>query len=80
MAEDPGFTSLRNAFTQAKVGSDSDLDYEETSAAVAAITIKQLHVTYKTGNEYLRLDRLYEALQKCGTVKVFEFRGQGRRI
>jgi hypothetical protein len=78
MAEDAGFASLRDAVAQAKVGTDSDLDFTEAQTVAAGKLIKQLHVAYKSGNEYLRLDKFYKALQACGEVEVFEFRGRGR--
>lgn len=78
MVEDSGFASLRQAIAQAQVGTDADVDYVETETIVATIAVKQLNIIYKSGNEYLRLDRFYEALQRCGKVEVFEFRGRGR--
>lgn len=43
----------------------------------AALLTKLLLVRYKGGNEYLALDKLYEALQEVGKVTAFVFRGRG---
>lgn len=77
MPEGSGFAKLRDALNKAKVGTESDLEFAKTPVVVAALSIKQLHVTYKSGNEFLQLGVLYEALQECGEVNAFEFRGRG---
>jgi hypothetical protein len=78
MASRTGFAALGEALKQAQVDTDADLELTESSAMAGAIVpIKQLHASYRSGNEYLRLDTLLCALGDVGTVKVFEYRGRG---
>jgi len=77
MTKDLGYALLRDAINQAKSDIDSDLDYKEKLGNPGGIPTKQLVVTYKTGNEYFRLDSLYQALQNCGAVRALEFNGRG---
>jgi hypothetical protein len=76
MAPTP-YDALRIAIKAANVNGDADFAYSERTAAIAAVTVKQLHVEYKSGNEYLRLDRLIAALSECADLQLCEYRGRG---
>ena len=69
--------ALRDALSQARVGTGGELELIESSATASISVVSQLHVYYRSGNEYLRLDVLLRALGSVGTVKVFEYRGRG---
>jgi hypothetical protein len=69
------FNGLRAALKKAQVGTDGELEFAEASETVGIMVIKQLHASYRAGEEYMRLDTLLEELRTLGTVKVFEFRG-----
>jgi hypothetical protein len=69
---------LRKAIESAMVGQDVDLQFNEHSVTIATLTVPQLRVSYQSGNEYMRLDRLLDYLRSVGTVEAFEFRGRGR--
>ena len=77
VAENNRFESLRTALEKAQVGTDGELELTESSAMAGIKAIKQLHASYRAGNEYLRLDTLLDELRAAGAVKVFEFRGRG---
>lgn len=77
MAESTGLPSLREAVEHAQVGTEGVLEFSERLKIAGSNVAKQLHVSYQSGNEYLRLDTLLAALQQAGTVKVFEYRGRG---
>lgn len=77
MAGSSGYQALRKAVLQAKVGTDAELEFEETTVLVAALAVKQLRVTYLSGNEYLSLVNLQEGLEHAGELKAFEYRGRG---
>lgn len=77
MANGSTLQAIRAAFEQAQ-GDGGVYDFTEHSAVAGISLIRQLHVTYRSGNEYLRLDTLLEGLAAVGTVQVFEFRGRGR--
>ncbi len=71
------FNSLRKAIERAQVDTGGKLDFQRKTVAVAGITAEQLIVSYISGNEYLRLDRLIENLNEVGQVSLFEYRGRG---
>lgn len=71
------YKRLRNAICTANVNGGAVLDFTKQVVCVAAVPIKQLHVSYKSGNESLRLDQLLEQLDAVGKVEVFEYRGRG---
>lgn len=72
------YDALRVAIEAANVNGDADFAYCEKPDAIGAVTVKQLHVEYKSGNEYLRLDKLIAALSECGDFQLCEYRGRGR--
>ena len=68
------YAHLRQAVEAANVNHECSFDLQEHVEQVGGQPVTQLIVSYRSGNEYLRLDRLLENL---GTVRVFEFRGRG---
>ena len=68
---------LRDAIETSNVNGDAVFAFSEKPALSAAVTLKQSHVEYKSGNEYLRIDRLIAALNECGDFQLCEFRGRG---
>lgn len=79
MAANTKLDALRGAFQNAQVEADGEYEFTESSEMLGINVVKQLHVSYRSGNEYLRLDLLLQALGKVGTVVVFEFRGRGQQ-
>ena len=77
MDEISKFDGLQAALKKAQVDTGCELELTELSAMAGINAIKQLHVSYRAGNEYLRLDTLVDELRAIGAVKVFEFRGRG---
>jgi len=73
------YKALREAISDAQVGTDGHLDFIEKSEVVASVTIRQLFVTYASGNEFLSLSRLQTNLIRIGNLSNFEYRGRGRK-
>jgi len=71
------YRQLRDAVRAANLNQDANFTFREEAAPAAARPIMQLHVSYDSGNEYLRLDQLLDQLRRVGAVQVFEFRGRG---
>ena len=71
------YDALRDAIKAASVNGDANFAFSEQTASIATVTVKQLHVEYKSGNEYLRIDKLITALSKCGDFQLCEYRGRG---
>lgn len=74
---DEVYQAMRAAVADAQVGSDGQLDYRETSEIVGPVLIRQLVVTYVSGNEVLSLMRLQTTLSNIGKLAHFEYRGRG---
>jgi len=68
---------VKQAFHDANVNHDCKFRFELTHKTVAALTIAQCIVQYDSGNEYIRLDRLFEKLKAAGKIDLIEFRGRG---
>ena len=77
MAPTTPYDALRGAIKAANVNGDADFAFSEQTAPIGAVTVKQLHVEYKSGNEYVRIDRLIAALSECGDFQLCEYRGRG---
>lgn len=76
MAPTP-YKTIRDAIITANVNGDANFAFSEKTVAIAAVTVKQLHVEYESGNEYLRIDKLITALSECGDFQLCEYRGRG---
>ena len=68
---------LKQAFELATTGNGAEYDFRESSATVGGVAGELLLVEYRSGNEYIRLDILLDALRKLGKDADIEFRGRG---
>lgn len=75
--EDSFVTAAKQAFREANVGDDCEFEYKAATYMAAAVKITQCGVSYKSGNEYLRLDILLQALGSYGRIDMVELRGRG---
>lgn len=69
---------VQQAFHEANVCHDCVFRFETRSVVFAGLQGTQCIVTYESGNEYIRLDKLIACLNKSGEIKLIEFRGRGR--
>jgi hypothetical protein len=79
MTSDDQVQVLKDAISKANINSDAKFDYEVRPEIEAAVMFTNVFVTYRDGNEYLRLDTLLDTLREKGKVEFFEFRGRGSR-
>src|SRR5689334_7066080 len=79
MRMDEVFRALREAVTEAQAGSDGQLNFRETSEMVGPVLIRQLVVSYTSGNEHLSLLKMHASLSRIGKLSHFEYRGRGSK-
>ena len=71
--------AVKQAFHQANVNHDCEFDFKKKTTVVAALEIAQCIVSYKKGNEYIRLDTLLSSLEAYGAIELVELRGRGAK-